>query len=86
MVTMATNMTSLDLEPGTFTASGTVCATSNPAYYPLSKFGHPITGPHVDLTRPDYYGAPNAYEQAAGFGHDSPYVGRRPVPFYNPGT
>ena len=85
MVTMATTMVSLDLDPGTFTVPGTVCATSNPAYYPLNKFGHPVNDPHVDLTRPDYYGAPSAYEHAAGFVHDSPRFGGRPTPFYNPG-
>ena len=85
MVTMATKMASLDLNLSTFTAPGTVCATSNPAYYPSNKFGRPANGPHFDLTRPGYYGAPNAYEQAAGFRHDSPRFGGKPTPFYNPG-
>ena len=72
MVTMATKMASLDLKPGTFTAPGTVCATSNPAYYPSSEFGQPANVPHMNLTRPGYYGVPKAYEQATGCGHDSP--------------
>ena len=41
MVTMATRMESLHLDPGTFTAPEVVCAASNPAfYYPSSEFGH----------------------------------------------
>ena len=40
MVTMATKMESLDLDPGTFAAPEVVCATSDPWYYPSSKFGH----------------------------------------------
>ena len=86
MVTMATQMASLDLEPSTFTAPGTVYATSNPAYHPSSEFGQPVNVPHMDRTRPGYYGDPNAYEQAAGFGHDSPCFSGRPAPFYIPGT
>ena len=86
MVTMATKVASLDLEPGTFTKPGTVCAISNPAYYPSSKFDQPDNVPHMDFTRPGYYGVPNTYEQDAGFGHDSPRFGGRPAPFYNPET
>ena len=33
-------MESLHLDPGTFAAPEIVCATSNPWYYPSSKFGH----------------------------------------------
>ena len=39
MVTMATKMESLDLDPGTFAAPEVVSAT-NPWYYPSSEFGH----------------------------------------------
>ena len=86
MVTMATKMVSLDLDPGTFIAPGTVCASSNPSFYPLSEFGHPANAPNFDLTRPGYYGIPNASEQAASIGHDSPRFGGKLTPFYNPGT
>ena len=72
MVTMATKMALLDLKPGTFTEPGTARATSNPVYYPSSKFGQPANVPHMDISRPGYYGVPNVYEQAAGCGHDSP--------------
>ena len=40
MVTMATKMESLDLDPGTFAAPEVICATSDPWYYPSSEFGH----------------------------------------------
>ena len=52
MVTMSTKMASLDLDPGTFTAPTTVCSSSNRAYYPSNEFGHPVNGPHFDLTCP----------------------------------
>ena len=40
MVTMATKMESLDLDPVIFVAPEVVCETSNRWYYPSSKFGH----------------------------------------------
>ena len=52
MVIMATKMASLDLDPSTFVVPGIVCASSNPSYYPLSKFGHPVNAPHFNLTHP----------------------------------
>ena len=64
----------------------TVCASSNPAYCPSNEFGHPVISPHFNLTRPGYYGVPNAFEQATGFGHDSPRFGGKSTPFYDPGT
>ena len=64
----------------------TVRASSNPAYHPSNEFSHPVNDPHFDLTRPGYYGVPNALEQTAGLGHDSPRFGRKPTPFYDPGT
>ena len=86
MVTVATSMELLDLDPGIFTKPGTVCATSNPAYYPSSEFGYPPNLPGMGLTRPGYHGVHNTYEQAACCGHDIPHFSRRPSSFYNPGT
>ena len=86
MVTMVTKMALLDLDSGTFTTPGTVCASSNLTYYASTKFGHPANVSRFDLTHPGYYGAPDTFEQAVGFGHDSPRFVRKPTPFYNPGT
>ena len=81
MLTMATKMASLNLDHGTFITPGTVYASSNPWYYSSSKFGDPANVSHVNLTRPGYYGIPNAAEQAAGTGHNSPRFWRKAYSF-----
>ena len=85
MVTVVSKMASLDLNPGMFLAPDAVCASFNSWFYPPSQFGHPVL-PHIDFTRPGYYGIPNAAEQASGTGHDSQCFGGTLTPFYDPGT
>ena len=62
MVPMTSKMASLDLDPSRFLVPRAVCALSNPWFYPPSEFGCPAPLPHVDLTRPGYYGIPDAFE------------------------
>ena len=51
MITKATKLASLDLNPVTCIAPEIVCALSNPFSYHLSEFGHLVNAPHFDLTR-----------------------------------